>query len=105
MWDAIVDGATSSPYWLDLRLYLEELHLANAYQRPLSRGEASSLRPAHNVYNNMLLVLGEVKSEMTSCWPALRWGSRGRNLDRMLMIQLRDHARLAIHTDEGPNST
>lgn len=25
------------------------------FQRPLTRGEASSLRPAHNVYNKMLL--------------------------------------------------
>ncbi len=86
----------ASPYWRDFRTYLEEIHMADAYDEPLSNAELTALDSGHSLFRKVARILVPVAENARSVAPALAWPSDEDDVLRMGGRQFRAHGILGI---------
>lgn len=94
-WQAVRREAlrSSDPYWADFALFLEEIHMADEFDAPVSSREAASLDGAARLLGKTRRILWPVVEEARAKWPQAPWPSNEEELRRNLAVWYRDRGR------------
>jgi hypothetical protein len=93
-------AADHSTHWRDLRSFLEEIGMADAFDAPVSAAEAASLDGAVGLFGKTRRILGAAAREANTRWPAFRWPADDRRILGMLSGQFGRHRRYLIVAGE-----
>ncbi len=96
IWQTAIAHTHASPYWLDLRAFLEDIHMADAYDAPIIASEAASLQPAHGLYQKAARIVGLVTATGSERWPGLGWPKSTGDADEQLLWQFKRHGRITL---------
>jgi hypothetical protein len=69
IWDSIAISKTISPYWLDFQKYLEEIWMADQYNRPVEISEVNSFSGTFSLLRKSLHILQPVAEHTNKIWP------------------------------------
>jgi hypothetical protein len=100
IWRAARGASTSSTYWHDLRSFLEEIGMADAFDDPVSAREAASLDDAASLFGKTRRILAAVGAESNVRWPAFKWPTDERRIQRVLSAQFSRHRRFLMVAGE-----
>jgi hypothetical protein len=67
LWDESRDNP--SPYWADLRSFLEELEMADAFNCPIKQHEIAALSDSHSLLRKAVHILLPVAERVNAMWP------------------------------------
>lgn len=71
--EAIVRSGTTSPYWRDLKEYLEEIGMADSYDEVTTEDEARSLPTARRLMGKATRILLPFAEMAGAIWPGSSW--------------------------------
>jgi hypothetical protein len=101
IWRAAGNAPQSSTHWHDLRLFLEEIRMADEFDNPISAREAASLRDAAGLFGKTRRLLAAVAGEANSRWPTFHWPTDERRIQRVMSTQFARHGRLFMVAGEA----
>ena len=96
IYEAALRGGRASPYWLDLGHFLEEIHMADAYDEPIIAGEAAALLAAHALYQKTARIIAATMESGKERWPVLGWPKSTNDADEQLLWQFKRLRRLTL---------
>jgi hypothetical protein len=98
-WQELWHQSRRSPskLWHELRLFLEEKNMADAYDAPVLTREAASLGDAFGLLRKAERILLPVGVRGNELWDPPTWPATPTEVRRFLGQQFRDHGRLVIH--------
>jgi hypothetical protein len=99
--DAIVRSGTASPYWLDLKTYLEEIRMADNYDEPVTGVEAQALAPARNLVGKLARILTPFALEADAVWRGAGWPPTESKVVDTLLQKFEEKGTLTIANDAG----
>ncbi len=94
IWLAVPPIRASSPHWHDLKLFLEEIHVADEFGTPIVAREAASLLDAQALLRKTSRLLQITMDEGRGRWPNLGWPKTVNDLDEQLLWQLHRFGRI-----------
>lgn len=101
IWRAADRAPTSSTHWHDLRLFLEEIRMADEFDNPVSAREAASLGDAAGLFGKTRRLLAAVAAEANPRWPSFSWPTDERRIQRVMSTQFGRHGRLFVVAGEA----
>lgn len=101
IWLAARRASTTSTHWHDLRLFLEEIRMADQFDDPVSAREAASLADASGLFGKTRRLLAAVTPEANTRWPTFTWPTGERQIQRVMSRQFATHGRFIIVAGEG----
>lgn len=98
-WQALWDSAnsSSSPYWKDLRIWMEERGMADGFNRPITSADLAGWAPAYSLLRKAGHVLETVADHVRAVWPESRMPN-GTDKTRLMAAAQFYHNRFAIHS-------
>jgi hypothetical protein len=101
IWRAAGEAPLSSTHWHDLRLFLEEIRMADQFDNPISAREAASLGDAAGLFGKTRRLLAAVAAEANPRWPTFSWPTDERRIQRVMSTQFARHGRLFMVAGEA----
>jgi hypothetical protein len=92
---SIINAPTSSQ-WSDLKLYLEEIGMADAHSEPVATSDANALSGAVGLLGKTARIIRPFAETARTIWPESRWPTDERKLRRKLGRTLATHGCFAI---------
>lgn len=71
--NAIISSCSASPYWHDLKLYLEEIRMADSYDEVTQGDESTALPTARRLLGKTARVLTPFGVKAPDIWPGSTW--------------------------------
>jgi len=96
LWEEI-GPESDSPQWRDIRRFLEEIGMADAYNESVSAHEADALALAHSARRKMGRLLLPVSQHLDQIWPSAEFPTLKEEVDKMILNQFSWHGQFAIH--------
>jgi hypothetical protein len=96
IWRAAGSDLASSKYWTDLRAFLEEIHMADTLDTPVTAIEAASLQAAGGLLGKTSRILAATASAANQRWPTFRWPAEEGRIQATLASQFARHRRYLI---------
>jgi hypothetical protein len=102
-WQRVRDYALTSPqpYWQDLAAFLEEIHMADDFDAPVTSREAASLVEAVRLLGKVRRILWPLLQDAPSAFPTLPVPASEEELRKNLGVWYRDRGRYATVLGEG----
>lgn len=97
VWQAIVGHTPASPYWRDLKLFLEEIHMADSFHEPIGSCEAAALEHARSMFRKVQRILKQAAIKANEIWPGSDWPTDDEDIRKVLNHQFWWHNYLAIY--------
>lgn len=93
---AVTETKTQIPCWLDLKVYLEEIHMADDYSDPVNTSEASALGPAHALLGKAARILAQFSVRALTSWPSSHWPTDEAAVRKRLGSSFRQWGTLSV---------
>ena len=94
IWNAIGENV-SGLYWSDLKSFLEEIHMADAFNAPIVAREAGALLDGQALLRKVSRLISQTVDDARPRWPQLGWPKSANDVDEQLLWQFYRHGRLA----------
>lgn len=96
VWKAAAPLRARSPYWRDLRLFLEEKHMAHPYDVPATSREACALNEAYSLLKKMEVALVPVAEYAATLMPDWSWPTKPAQIQIKLANSFRWHGNFTL---------
>ncbi len=97
VWNAIAPKSTTSPYWRDLRTFLQERNMADDHNEPLRAREVATMEHARSLLLKVRRILKLVAEYANQQWPGSDWPESDDDLQKILSQQFWSHNQLSIY--------
>jgi hypothetical protein len=94
--EAIVSSGTTSPYWLDFKMYLEEIGMADSHDEKATGAEANALQPARRLLGKAARILTPFAKKAGASWPGSAWPTSEAKIVDALASAFVRHGTLTI---------
>lgn len=100
LWQDLYDavGSKCPQYWSDLKLFLEELEMADEYGKPITSNEVKSLLPAGSLFKKVARILNPVCEHAETLFPEGKIPVGDVKIRRRAALQFGEHERITVHS-------
>lgn len=104
-WQSVRDAArgSKSPFWKDFTRFLEEIHMADDYDAPVTATEAAALSPSVGLARKVERIVRIAAEHANKAAPGWSWPTDSKDVRSQLADQLVNHGRYVIaNRNRGP---
>ncbi len=94
---AVIESGTTSPAWMDLKRYLEEIHMADAYSEPFQPSELAGVQATRALLWKLARVLTPFAQQAVGIWKGSNWPTTEKKVRDTLGKYLLSHGAPTIN--------